>query len=293
MKLPVFLLNLMVATVLLTSCKEKPEIIYPQPAPSGDFIKFLPGIVSTDSFEFNSAFSPDGKYFYFADGNHDMLQTTFNGERWSSATLAPFAEKEYKECDPAFSPDGNRLYYISTRKRNPTDSTDDFDIWYVEKQGQSWSAPKNLEVVNSDSSEYYVSLADNGNLYFASSRKGGLGSFDIYVSKLVNGEYTQPENLGESINNGHLEHDPFISRDERLLIYTSVNREGGIGRGDLYFSIKDRNGKWSTAKNLGTKFNGPEYDYCPYISPDQKYFFYSNNQDVMWINIEELYKAIE
>jgi Tol biopolymer transport system component len=278
--------------ILFSSCTKEPAIAYPEPLPSGTFLPFLPGIVSTDSFEFNSLFSPDGKVFYFADGNHDIYQTTFDGEQWSSAALAPFAEKEFKECDPAFSPDGNKLYYISTRKRTAGDSTDDFDIWYVERQGEGWSAPQNLEVVNSDSAEYYVSFAKNGNLYFASNRGGGLGSFDIYVSRLVNGAYTTPENVGEAVNNDHFEHDPFISSDERLLIYTSVNREGGFGRGDLYFSVKDDQGNWSQAQNLGPSINGPEYDFCPYITPDGKFFFYSDNKDIKWIDVEELDKAV-
>ena len=59
----------------------------------------------------------------------------------------------------------------------------------------------------------------------------------------------------------------------------------------MYYSIKDADGKWSLAKNLGPKFNGADYDFCPYITPDGKYFFYSNNSDVMWIDAELLYKT--
>ena len=286
--------GLVVSTLILiltTGCKKESAIAYPEPLPSGEFLKFLPGIVSTDSFEFNSLYSPDGRTFYFSDGNHDIYQTVFDGERWSSASLSPFAEAGFKECDPAFSPDGKRLYYISTRKRTPTDSIDDFDIWYIEKQGETWSEPKNLEIVNSDSSEFYVSFSDNGNLYFASNRAGGFGSHDIYVSRFENGAYTRPVNLGESVNGENRDHDAFISKDERLLIFTSANREGGQGKGDLYFSVEDGKGNWSQAKNLGPKFNGADYDYCAYITADEKYFFYSDNKDVKWIDIEELYKV--
>lgn len=278
---------------ILCSCKEKSSIVYPTPFPSADFAAFLPGIVSTDSFEFNSLYSPDGKTFFFSKNEkmHDIYEITFDGTQWSAPAITSFSEKEYRECDPAFSPDGNKLYYISNRKKNATDSSKDFDIWFVERQGTSWSAPINLEIVNSDSSELYVSFASNGNLYFSSSRAGGSGLCDIYVSRFKNGAYTTPINVGDSINDEHFEHDPFISSDERLLIYTSVNREGGLGRGDLHYSIKDEEGNWSKAKNLGPKFNSPDYDFCPYITPDGKYFFFSNNNDVMWIDAELLYKT--
>src|SRR5688572_3408300 len=122
--------------VLVTSCTRESEIAYPTPLPSGEFTTFLPGVVSIDSsFEFNSLYSPDGKTFYFSKNEiHDIYETTFNGTKWSEPALTSFSEKEFKECDPAFSPDGNKLFYISTRKRTPTDSTDDFDIWFVERQ---------------------------------------------------------------------------------------------------------------------------------------------------------------
>jgi Tol biopolymer transport system component len=290
-KIPLTFL-LLVLCLFFLGCKRESTIAYPGPIPSGSMMTFLPGIVSTDSFEFNSMYSLDGKRFYFSkDEIYDIYETTYDGAQWSAPAITTFCEKKFKECDPAFSPDGTRLFYISTRPVSPNDSTDDFNIWFVDKQGDEWSQPKNLEAVNSDSSEFYVSFARNGNLYFASNRAGGLGSFDIYVSRLVQGIYTAPVNLGDSINDDHFEHDPFISRDEKLLIFTSVNRAGGLGRGDLYYSIKDESGNWCKARNLGAPFSTPDYDFCPYITPDGLYFFFSDNKDIKWIDAQQLYKV--
>jgi hypothetical protein len=284
--LPLFIL-------VLFACKKETVVSYPSPFPNDELIPFLPGLIGTDSLEFNSLFSPDGKSFYFSRNEiHDIYESRFNGKQWGEPTMTSFSEKEFKECDPAFSPDGNRLYYISTRKRDRHDSIDDFDIWYVEKQGENWSAPQNLEIVNSDSSEFYVSFADNGNLYFASNRAGGFGSFDIYVSRYVDNAYTPPVNLGRSVNANHFEHDPFISSNERILIYTSVTRTDGYGKGDLYYSLRDKEGNWSAAKNLGPLFNGPEYEFCPYLTKDGKYFFLTRGSDVKWINAQALLKIV-
>lgn len=276
---------------VLNGCKRENTITYPTPLPVDSTLIFLPGVVSSDSFEFNSLYSPDGRTFYFSrEEIHNIYETTFDGYRWSTPVVTSFSGKTYKECDPAFSPDGTKLFYISTRPRNYHDSTSDFDIWYVQLEKNGWSIPKNLDIVNSDSSEFYVSFARNGNLYFASSRAGGFGSFDIYVSRYVNSEYTTPVNLGAAVNDNHFEHDPFVSSDERMLIFTSVDRVGGFGRGDLYYSLKDEVGQWSVAKNLGATFNSAEYDFCPYITPDGKYFFYSDNRDIRWADAEQLYK---
>jgi hypothetical protein len=280
--------------VTLIACQDKSSLFYPEPLPSTELIKFLPGVVSTDSFEFNSLFGPDGKTFYFAkDEIHDIYEISYDGSEWSAPVSTSFSEKEFKECDPAFSPDGKKLFYISTKKKAPSDSIDDFDIWYVERDGDAWSQPRNLEAVNSDSSEFYVSISDNGNLYFASNRAGGFGSHDIYVSKFVNGAYTKPENLGEAVNGSHRDHDAFITRDEGVLIFTSSGREGGLGKGDLYYSVKSKkDGNWSRAKNLGTLFNTSDYDYCPYITPDGKYFFLSDNKDIRWVDAKVLWGVI-
>jgi Tol biopolymer transport system component len=153
-----------------------------------------------------------------------------------------------------------------------------------------WSAPENLRAVNSDSTEYYVSLADNGNIYFASNRAGGLGDHDIYVSRLVEGNYTVPENLGPAVNSPAMEHDPCISRDDRLLYFTSVDRKDSHGSGDIYFTRKDARQQWAPARNAGPHVNTDTYEYCAYLTPDGRYLFFSSNFDVKWIDTRYLPK---
>ncbi len=279
----------------LVQCSNKTEseqnIPYPDPKPDSSPLVFLKGIASSDSLDFNSTFSPDGKIFYFSrltNGKTHIYASYFDKGKWREPVMTSFSEPEFSQADPFVTPDGT-LYYISDRKRNTSDTIPDFDIWMVHPlESGNWSAPENLEAVNSDSTEYYVSLADNKNLYFASNRIGTLGKFDIYVSKFVNGAYSTPENLGAAVNAAETDHDPFISRDEKLLIFTSKNRKDGFGTGDLYYSEMDDNQQWSTAKNMGKQFNTATYDFCPSISRDLKYFFYSSDNDIKWVAIESL-----
>lgn len=266
--------------------KETAAISYPSPLPDSIPLKFLPGIVCSDTLDFNACFSPDGQSFFFGrsgGGGWDIYVTRYDGKNWTQPALAPFSEKMYAEADPAFAPDGN-LYYISNRPQQPGDSSKDFDIWYVRpmENGQ-WSEPINLKEVNSDSTEYYVAFAANGNIYFASDRPGSAGDHDLYCSKLVNGRYATPENLGPDINGPEMEHDPAVSPDEQFMIFTSVARKDGYGEGDLYYTTRDAQGKWKPAKNLGPRVNTPTYEYCSYLSPDGKYLFFSSDFDVKWI----------
>lgn len=264
----------------------KNDIPYPSPLPDTAALTFLPGIVSKDSFDFNAAFSPDGKSYYFSRSMNDKPEiyvTKHNGEKWSEPVLVSFSGSKHSDADPAFAPDG-KLYFISTRPRDASDTTPDYDIWFsTPMAGETWSAPENLISVNTDSNEYYVSFSTNGNLYFASSRPGGLGQEDIYVSRWSNGQYTTPENLGPAINSPKSEFDPFISAKEDALVFASSNRDDSYGGADLYASKLENNKQWRQAVNMGNTINTNTRDFCPYYSPDGKYFFFSSARDVKWI----------
>jgi Tol biopolymer transport system component len=273
---------------LLLCFRDEERIPYPRPYPDSLAIKFLPGLVSVDGLDFNSAFSPDGQSFYFSrsvNGQWDIFVSHYEGGAWSKPVAVSFGDGKYSEADPTFSPDG-KLFFISNRPRESELARKDFDIWYVEQtDGGAWSKPRNLLEINSDSSEYYISFSHNGNLYFGSSRPGGFGSDDIYVSRLVDNSYALPENLGANINSSESEHDPCVAKDEHLIIFKSENREDGFGQADLYFSTVDQTKTWMPAKNLGAGINTRGYEYCPYFSPDDRYFFFSSQSDIMWMDM--------
>jgi Tol biopolymer transport system component len=257
---------------------------------------FAPGIVSTTQGEFNAAFSPDGKEFYFSmnepSGRETMKFMTRKDNQWTPPQAVPFVSPQ-NDCDPLFSFDGQRLYFISTRPKKEKAGSSDWNIWYVERMDADWSKPINIgPPVNSDVDEYYVSLTKDGTIYFSSNRAGGLGSFDIYRSRFVDGHYAKPENLGASINTKYLEHDPFIAPDESYILFTSVDRPEGFGTGDLYISSRRKDGTWTKSKNMGKAFNTCGYDFCPIVTPDGKYFFFTRRGDIYWVSVEAIQKLL-
>lgn len=273
------------------------SIPYPTFPPEDSIISFLPGIVCSggDSIDFNAAFSPDGKSFYFTRSQNRkwaIYVSHHDGTQWNKATRATFNDTAYSMADPAFGPDGY-LYFISDLPRNASDTLRDFDIWFIKPLANGkWAAPENLQAVNTDSTEYYVSFSPSGHLYFASSRKGGYGLEDIYISKRVDGKYSTPENLGPKINTAYSDHDPCLSQQEDFMIYTSVDRKEGYGEGDLYLARKDKNGQWTEVRSMGIPFNTNTYEYCSYFSPDFRYFFFSSRRDVKWMRTESLLKLM-
>jgi Tol biopolymer transport system component len=155
--------------------------------------------------------------------------------------------------------------------RNPS-APDDSDLWFVERNGTHWSAPRSAgAAVNSQKHETYPSVAGDGTLYFGSDRDGGRGASDIYVSKLRDGEYTAPVNV-EALNTDANDGNPYIAPDQSYIVFNS-NRPGGEGDSDLYISF-NRGGTWTAPIGLGKAVNTPAVEYCPMVSPDgQRLYF--------------------
>ncbi|MCP5107844.1 MAG: hypothetical protein GY950_30935 [bacterium] len=247
---------------------------------------FAPGIISTGKNELNAVFSPKGDEFFFcvSDRKYIIMYTKQVNGTWIKPQVAPFSGK-YSDVDMAYSPDGNRLYFCSSRPA-PWSSNPGDDVWYCQRlKDGGWSKPKNLGIpLNSPGNETYPSFAANGNMYVASSRRGGKGSKDVYCAKFINGKFSKPVNLGDAINTMYGEGDTFIAPDESYLIVSSWGRPDDTGRGDLYISFKTKDGNWGKAKNMGKPINTRVIEYCPMLSPDGKYLFFTRGGDIYWVD---------
>jgi WD40-like Beta Propeller Repeat len=78
--------------------------------------------------------------------------------------------------------------------------------------------------------------ADGLTLYFYSTRGGGLGSRDLWLSTRSDtaAEFTTPT-LIAGVNSPAFEHVPWVSPDELTLIW-ATDRSGGVGQGDIWIA---------------------------------------------------------
>ena len=242
---------------------------------------FAPGVISTGDYEVCPQFSLDGKTFYFVKSTPDanfwtiVFSQLVNG-KWSALQVAPFSG-QYSDADEFITHDGKQMFFISKRPLSKaTREPRKLDIWVMDRTATGWSEPRNLgSPVNSEESEYFPTLTNDGTLYFGSRRAGGKGGVDLYRSRFVTGKYQEPENLGDAINTEFDEYEPFIAPDESFLIFMAGGRPDGLGGFDLYISY-NRNGRWTKAKNLGAPINSAADELSPRITPDGKYFFWAS-----------------
>ncbi len=251
------------------------------PTPSPEL--FGEGVISTSEYELNAAFSPDGLTFYFAKSAPDfsfwtLVESHFRQGKWTMPEIIPFSGK-YSDADPFVSPDGKQLFFISDRPADDTSTASkDLDIWVIDRNPDGWGEPRLLTpVINSTQAEWFPCVTANGTFYFTALRPDSKGSYDIYRSKLVNGAYAEPENLGDSINSRHAEIEAYVPPDESYIIFCSYNRPDGLGNSDMYISF-NKNGIWTTARHLDAPINSSGEDRHMTVTPDGRYLVFTSTR---------------
>jgi Tol biopolymer transport system component len=189
-------------------------------ASGGAAVRWTPAPLSTDQYESSPTFSPDGREVFFFRGDptfsrYRLFHSRCLDGRWSAASEPTFAASpDIDEADPAFSGDGRRLYFVSSRGDSRARDDADLDIWFVDRDSHGvWGEPARLpEPVNSPGSELLPRPQPDGSLVFGSDRKGGVGGNDIYVAR-PRGDAWRVENIGPPVNTAGNEYEAELSRD--------------------------------------------------------------------------------
>jgi len=212
-------------------------------------------------------------------------------EKWTKPAPMTLGKKMYLEIGPFITREGSRLYYCSNKPAKENDSlvrNRNIDMWYLERERDTWGPPIHLgSEVNSDSTaDWFPTISDQGRLYFFRYRNRKSGSGDIFYSEKKNGKYQEAVLVKGVENDKYHNYDPFIAPDESYMIFAS-KRPDGLGHDDLYISYRDKEGKWSKAKNMGSGINSKKSEYAPLLTPDGKYLFFTRGHgDIFWVDAQ-------
>ena len=117
---------------------------------------------------------------------------------------------------------------------------------------------------------------------------------DIWYARFVDNTWPRAINVS-ALNTLDLDAHPGIALDESFMVFQSIGRPGGLGRQDLYLTLRKPDGSWTPPRHLGPGINSPERELGPYISPDQKYLFftrcngpnaYTDTADIYWVALK-------
>lgn len=247
--------------------------------------------------EQNPVLSPDGSKLYFTRAN-DSLNiggAKDKGDIWM-ATLgengiwnkpenigAPI-NNDLKNYLLGFSPDG-KIMFLNNEKRNPGGLIINDGISYSVFANGQWSRPTRVSVdyLLNRSAHQSGSISADGTVMLLSLQSyASRGEEDIYICTYQGGKWTQPVNLGSTINTSHQEMTPYLSPDKKRLFFSS-NGHGGKGGRDIFVSERTDEGwkNWSKPKNLGTEVNsfGVELNYFIDTRNSIAYFSSTQNSD--------------
>ena len=184
----------------------------------------------------------------------DFFFSTWQEGSWEPRISAgPPLNTSDNEGAHSLTADGKTLWFTACNRR---DGQGMCDLYYTIWEAGKWSTPRNAgKLLNSPYSEKHPAIsADGRKLYFTSNRPGGKGSYDIWVSERSGEEWSDPVNMGDSVNTSGLEQSPFIHPDQQSLYFSSTGWPG-MGQGDLYLTRKKLKGEWTKPENLGYPIN--------------------------------------
>ncbi|SES69772.1 WD40-like Beta Propeller Repeat [Draconibacterium orientale] len=149
----------------------------------------------------------------------------------------------------------------------------------------NWDNAIPISEVNTSDNEGAQTLSADAKILFftACNREDGLGSCDIYFSRLVEGKWTEPRNAGAPLNSSSWEGQPSLSSDNRYL-YFSSNRPGGKGQKDIWriaFNGFAESGEpqWGKPENMDA-LNTSGDEISPFIHANNHNFYFASDTHV-------------
>ncbi len=246
--------------------------------------------INTEFAEYSPSLTADEKIIYFtrkqrrhpgsmygASEYEDIYYShKVNGEWQSAENLGEPVNTSLNEGFLSISADGQHLFFTACNRPGGVGSC---DIYYSRRKGDSWDTPANMGVpVNSWHWDSQPSAtADGKTLYFASSRGGGYGVTDIWMTQFQSDSaWSKPVNLGPVINTNGREMSPFIHPDNKTLFFASDGHMG-MGGYDLFYSRRDENGNWTKPVNLGYPINTHKDEFSLFIGASGRDAYFASD----------------
>jgi len=212
----------------------------------------------------------------------DLYHATVSKEG-NLENIVPFSEAintKTHESSAVFNKEGSLMYFCRTNDKRVLIGEEmiaTVKMYQAEFKDSIWTNIQELPFSSDQFSTMHPSLSvDEKKLYFSSDRPGSLGSFDIYfVTISEDGDYSEPVNLGPTINTAHREQFPFVDVENTL--FFSSDGHQGIGGLDLFMS-KSYDDVFAKPINLGETINSGMDDFGYIVDVEKNTGYFASNR---------------
>jgi len=254
------------------------------PLNSGSFSDISPVIVS-DGIIFCSDRRTTGITYRTTFDNRRLYNLYFAEKKDTSEWEKPVEVKSersllFNSGPLCIASDGKTVYFTSEIETGDPAKSRKFrnrsGIFTALLSGNELTSIKPFKFNNPSYNTGQPAISPDGRvLFFASDMPGGLGGSDIYYCRNINGEWSEPVNLGPSVNSPSTENYPFIHQSGKLF-FTS-DRPGGLGGLDVYYSVMS-NDTWNDPVRLAEPVNSSSDDFAFVAQPDLQTGYFSSNR---------------
>lgn len=217
-----------------------------------------PGVISTPAEEFKATLSPDGQVLLYVVADHRFRHMTIvESQRadtgWGPPRVVSFSGI-WRDGDPAFAPNGDRVFFISNRPLSGDVPQRNYNIWSTRRGGNgAWNSPEPLgPEINTDTSDFAPSVDGSGALYFSRGEH-------ILRAAPMGARFAAPVPL--PFRGG----DPAIAPDGNTLIFDGDG--GSPGDGDLFVACRTVAG-WTAPRSFASPVNSPQEEGDPSLAAD-------------------------
>lgn len=245
---------------------------------SDSAVVFARNVISKGNLHGRLAISPDRNEIFWTalkDDSAKILYLEKQNNKWTKPReLLMFAGMA---SNPMYSPDGNKLFF-SYRENSR------WKTMYIERTDTGWGEPKSDGFLLNPTS----SFTNSGMVYFTGYMEGKPWNRGIFKAKFTAAAYEEICALDSTINSVYIDYTPFISSDEKYLLFSS-SRPSHEENMYIFISYKNSDGSWSFPQKINNMIQFSGNARFPSISPDGKYlFFCGDDGNIYWVDINTI-----
>lgn len=206
-----------------------------------------------------------------------IKQNAATATQYKLRVLSDTVNRFVQQYFPVLTADQQELIF-TRRLGNGPDDDEDLVVSRKSEKGR-WLTPQSISAhINSPLNEGTSTISADGRLLIFTSCVGreGFGSCDLFESRKIGNDWSEPVNLGINVNSSEWESQPSLSADGRTLYFVS-DRRGSIGRRDIWVTYQNEKGQWTKAKNVGKPINSIYDEMSPFIHVNNQTLYFASN----------------